>query len=104
MTDEELNKLMRETFERQELLEGINQSVMMEIKSTARRERIRKWLRLLAVCFGLPLFVMLMLYCAHQSVAQSGFSLPVAFAMSVFGISMIGAGYQMIENFSVRTM
>lgn len=104
MTDKELNQLMRETFERQKLLEDINQSIMQNLRKTSRRERARKWLRFLTFCFGLPLFVMLMLYCAYKAVVLSGFSLPVAFAMLVFAISIIWTGYQMIEDFSVRTM
>ncbi|SFG51642.1 hypothetical protein [Prevotella sp. KH2C16] len=104
MTDKELNQLMRETFERQKLLEDINQSIMQNLRKTSRRERARKWLHLPALCFGLPLFVMLMLYCAYKAVVQSGFSLPVTFAMLVFVISIIWTGYQMFENFSVRAM
>ncbi len=104
MTDHELNKLITQALERQKQLEDINQNIMLSIRQENRRERVRKWLRLLAFCFGLPLFVILMLYCAYKGIVQSGFSLPVVFSMLVFAFSIIGAGYQMIENFSAQTV
>ncbi len=57
MNEQELDKLITEAIGRKELLDRIDNTVMAELRHSARRERIRLWLRLAAFAFGLPFVI-----------------------------------------------
>lgn len=54
MNDEELDKMIRLSLERDERLEKIERTVMKDLRHRARERRIRTVVRILAAAFGLP--------------------------------------------------
>ena len=62
MTDKELDILFAESAQQQKSAEQINRQVMKTVRKDMRRKVIIKWAKLLALCFGLPLLVVLFAY------------------------------------------
>lgn len=62
MTDQELDSLFAQSAQNQRVVEQINRQVMQTVRRDLRRKTIRKWARLLAISFGLPLMVVAYIY------------------------------------------
>lgn len=62
MTDKELDILFAESALQQKAAEQINRQVMKTVRKDMRRKSVIKWGKLLALCFGLPLLVVLFAY------------------------------------------
>ena len=62
MNDKELDILFAETAQRQKAVEQINRQVMKTVRRDMRIKQIRKWARLVAMCFGLPALLVLYIY------------------------------------------
>ena len=62
MTDKELDILFAESAQQQKAVEQINRQVMKTVRKDMRRKSVIKWGKLLALCFGLPLLVVLFAY------------------------------------------
>ena len=61
MNDNELDDLIRDTLQRDAMLDDIQQQVMQTLKRDARRAQLRQWCRIVAFSFGLPLVAVVML-------------------------------------------
>lgn len=55
MNDKELDRLIKENFERDEMCKDISRCVMKQINRTERRRSVRKLKSMVAVAFGAPL-------------------------------------------------
>lgn len=62
MTDQELDILLNESAKRQQPVADINAAVMRTVRRDLRIKLVRKWARLIAICFGLPLLFVLLVY------------------------------------------
>ena len=62
MNDKELDILFTQSAQRQHIVEQINAEVMKTVKRDMRLKVLRKWAKLLGICFGLPLLVVLYTY------------------------------------------
>ncbi len=62
MNDQELDILFAQSAQRQKAMEQINRQVMQTVRRDMRIKVIRKWAKLLGICFGLPLMVVLYVY------------------------------------------
>lgn len=62
MNDQELDILFAQSAKNQQAVDFINASVMKTVRRDLRFKTIRKWARLLAICFGLPLLFVLLVY------------------------------------------
>ena len=62
MTDKELDLLFAESAKRQPEVEQINRQVMRTVRRDMRLKTLRKWAKLLGLCFGLPLAVVVYIY------------------------------------------
>ncbi len=62
MNDKELDILFAETAQRQKAVEQINHAVMQTVRRDMRRKTIRKWIRMIAMCFGMPASIVLYIY------------------------------------------
>ena len=62
MTDQELDSLFTERAKRQQLVEQINATVMRSVRRDLRLKTLRKWAKLLGICFGLPVAVVVYIY------------------------------------------
>ena len=62
MTDQELDSLFTESAKRQQSVEQINAIVMRSVRRDLRLKTLRKWAKLLGLCFGLPVAVVVYIY------------------------------------------
>ena len=62
MNDQELDILFEQSARRQKAVEQINLQVMKTVRRDMRIKQIRKWLRMLCICFGLPALMVLYIY------------------------------------------
>ena len=62
MTDQELDMLFAQSAQNRKAVEQINRQVMKAVRRDMRLKAARKWVRLLGICFGLPLMVVLYIY------------------------------------------
>ena len=62
MTDQELDILLSESAKRQQPIADINATVMRTVRRDLRLKIIRKWAKLLGICFGLPAAVVVYIY------------------------------------------
>ena len=62
MTDQELDSLFAQSAQNQKVVEQINLRVMKTVRRNMRLKIVRKWAKLLGLCFGLPLMVVLYIY------------------------------------------
>ena len=62
MTDQELDSLFTESAKRQQSVEQINAIVMRSVRRDLRLKKLRKWAKLLGICFGLPAAVVVYIY------------------------------------------
>lgn len=100
MNDEQLDRLLRESVERRELLDGIQRQVMEQVSRQARRQRIRLWARVVAFSFVMPLLALFFGWAVY-SVAQQGSRLVVA-SLTIAVVAMLEAWLMYVRNFSLR--
>lgn len=62
ITDQELDLLFQQSAQHHKAVEQINHQVMKIVRRDMRRKMVVKWAKLLALCFGLPLMVVLYAY------------------------------------------
>ncbi len=62
MTDIELDKLFEQSAQNRQTIEHINRAVMRTVRRDMRRKALRKWAKLLGLCFGLPVAVVVYIY------------------------------------------
>ena len=62
MTDQELDILLNESAKRQAPVADINAAVMRTVRRDLRLKTLRKWAKLLGICFGLPVAVVVYIY------------------------------------------
>lgn len=58
LTEQQLDELIRQSFEREEIAREISVAVMKDLRRASRRAWLRRWGRAVAFSFGLP-FVLL---------------------------------------------
>lgn len=68
MNDQELDILFAQSAKNQQAVELINRQVMKTVRRDLRFKAIRKWTRLLAICFGMPLLVFAYLWLLKMGV------------------------------------
>lgn len=62
MTDKELDLLFAESAQQQRVVAQINSAVMQTVRRDMRLKTLRKWARLVGLCFGVPVMVVLYVY------------------------------------------
>lgn len=62
MTDKDLDLLFAESAKRLTDVEQINTTVMRTVRRDLRLKKLRKWAKLLGICFGLPVAVVVYIY------------------------------------------
>ena len=79
ITDNELDKLFKESAERKQLLEQVNTEVMRTVRRDIRRKQLLRWGRILGFCFGLPLLVVLYVFVLRTYMPVMSPALTVAY-------------------------
>ena len=62
ITDQELDLLFEQSAQQHKAVEQINRQVMRTVRRDMRLKTLRKWAKLLGLCFGLPVAVVLYIY------------------------------------------
>ena len=62
ITDYELDALFQQSVQQHKAVGQINRQVMRTVRRDMRLKTLRKWAKLLALCFGLPLAVVVYIY------------------------------------------
>jgi len=62
ITDYELDVLFQQSAQQHKAVEQINRQVMRTVRRDMRLKTLRKWAKLLVLCFGLPLAVVVYIY------------------------------------------
>ena len=62
ITDHELDMLFEHSAQHHKAVGQINRQVMRTVRRDMRLKTLRKWAKLLALCFGLPLAVVVYIY------------------------------------------
>lgn len=100
--NENIDILISATLDRQHLVAEINRATLSDLRRTVRRRRLRRWARVVAFSFGLPLVVLACAYliCRYALPAfdTADYALCLVFPLLalVFGIQ------QVIRNFSAE--
>ena len=73
--NQQLDALISDSLERHEVLESIHREVMTEVRRAERREALRRWARVAAFAFGIPLVMLcfgvgIHLLCTHVDMQQ----------------------------------
>ena len=100
MNDEQLDRLLRESVERRELLDGIQRQVMGQVRLQARRQRIRMLARVVAFSFVMPLLALVFGWAVY-SVAQHGNQVVVA-SLALSAVAMLAAWVVCVGKFSLH--
>jgi len=71
MTDQELDILFTECAKRQQSVEHINATVMRSVRRDLRIKLIRKWAKLIGMCFGVPLALVVYIFVLNEAISLS---------------------------------
>jgi uncharacterized membrane protein YhdT len=71
MTDQELDSLFTENAKRQQSVEQINAIVMRSVRRDLQLKIVRKWAKLLGLCFGIPLALVVYIFVLNEAMSIS---------------------------------
>jgi uncharacterized membrane protein YhdT len=71
MTDQELDSLFTESAKRQQSVKQINAIVMRSVRRDLRLKIVRKWAKLLGLCFGIPLALVVYIFVLNEAMSIS---------------------------------
>ena len=77
MTDQELDSLFSESAKRQQSVELINATVMRTVRRDLRLKIVRKWAKLLGLCFGVPLALVIYIFALNEAMSISSMQMPL---------------------------
>lgn len=101
MNEQDIDRLLHETFEREERLEEINRRVMHSLKRAERQSRLRAWVRIAGIALGLPLALVTYMAVASGFMEFAGTSKLTVISMVLPGLAMLGAVAKIIATFSL---
>lgn len=102
ITDQQLDDLICESFERQSIADEISVAVMKDLRRQTRRRQLRKWGRAAAFAFGLPLVLLLFGWLLWSFASQQGHSSLIYLCLVFPVAAMLYATWKAIENFSAE--
>ena len=77
MTDQELDILLSESAKRQQPIAEINANVMRTVRRDLRLKIVRKWAKLLGLCFGIPLALVVYIFVLNEAMSVSAMQTPL---------------------------
>lgn len=94
MTDQELDILLSESAKRQQPIADINATVMRTVRRDLRLKIVRKWAKLLGLCFGVPLALVVYIFVLNEAISISSMQMQlriVCIALPLFTIAVLYA-------------
>ena len=95
LTDNELDMLFEQSAQRKQIVEQINAEVMKTVKRDMRLKVLRKWARLLGICFGVPLLVVIYVYALFTYMPDMQLPLRIATFALPLGTVALWAGKEL---------
>lgn len=80
MTDQELDILLTESARRQQSVEQINANVMRTVRRDLRLKIVRKWAKIIGLCFGVPMALVLYIFALNEAMNLSSMQMPLHIA------------------------
>lgn len=102
--EQELDQLITASFERQDVLDDISLHVMKDIRHSARRAALRRWVRLTAFAFGVPFVLGCFGYGVSFVYRHVAMQPAVVIGLILSVITMIAVAEKTIDEFPVREM
>lgn len=100
MTDTSLDRLIADTLHRQELLKDLDSLIIADVRRRSRRAWLRRWARIVAFSFGLPLVLLVSLAGAYLFIKEHG-ATPFTLSLMVCPVvALIFVSYRSIGDFS----
>ena len=94
VNDIDLDLLFAESAKRQQSVNQINETVMRSVRRDLRLKIVRKWAKLLAMCFGVPLALVVYIFALNEAISVSSMQAPlqiVCFALPLVTIAVLFA-------------
>ena len=100
MTENNLDTLIRETLERRELLADLDHLIITDIRRQTRRAWMRRWARIVAFSFGLPMVLLVSFACTYLYIKEHGASTFTLVILSLPTLALIYSAHRALNTFS----
>ena len=100
MNDQELDILFVQSAQRRKAVEQINRQVMQTVRRDMRIKAIRKWAKLLGLCFVAPILIMLSIYVLYTFMPEMEKPLRVVTLVLPL-LTLVGLYGKQIRDFTV---
>ncbi len=107
INDNEFDKLISESFVRQDILQDIEMSVMKSVKAEARKARWALLLRLAAFCIYYSVALLLPVAATYYILEASSdlyLNSSVVFGMFITFVVIVKGGNKQMKNFSLESL
>ena len=94
VNDIDLDLLFAESAKRQQSVDQINATVMRTVRRDLRFKLIRKWAKLIGLCFGVPFALVVYIFALNAAISLSSMQTPlqiVCFALPLVTIAVLFA-------------
>ena len=99
ITDQELDLLFEQSAQQHKAVEQINRQVMRTVRRDMRLKTLRKWAKLLGLCFGLPVAVVLYIYALFVFMPEMPEQLQIVY-IAIPIATILGLAVQRLRYFS----
>ena len=99
ITDQELDTLFQQSAQQHKAVEQINRQVMRTERREMRLKALRKWAKLLGLCFGLPLAVVVYIYALFVFMPELQEQLQIVY-IAIPIATILGLAVQRLRYFS----
>ena len=100
MNDKELDILFEQSAQRQKAVAEINRQVMQTVRRDMRLKALRKWAKLLGLCFITPMLIVLCIYVLYTYLPAM--DMPIRIVSIVLPLlTLIGLYGKQIREFSI---
>lgn len=99
ITDQELDLLFEQSAQHHKAVGQINRQVMRTVRRDMRLKALRKWAKLLGLCFGLPLAVVVYIYALFVFMPEMPEQLQIVYIVLPIA-TILGLAVQRLRYFS----
>ena len=99
ITDHELDALFQQSAQQHKAVEQINRQVMRTVRRDMRLKTLRKWAKLLGLCFGLPVAVVVYIYALFVFMPEMQEQLQIVY-IAIPIATILGLAAQRLRYFS----
>jgi len=99
ITDYELDTLFQQSAQQHKAVEQINRQVMRTVRRDMRLKALRKWAKLLGLCFGLPVAVVVYIYALFVFMPEMQEQLQIVY-IAIPIATILGLAVQRLRYFS----